>query len=46
MPQKYKDAIAGCEQICQQSDIFSYWLVHEYGGIYLDADEVIVRPLD
>lgn len=29
-----------------QSDIFSYWLLYEYGGVYMDTDIITLRNFD
>ena len=45
-PTQLKTAIADSILMCQKSDLFRYWLLYKYGGIYLDADTVAYRPLD
>lgn len=46
MPADLRKAAADCHQLCMKSDILSYWLLHKYGGIYLDADYILLHPFD
>lgn len=46
MPADLLKAAADAPQLCMASDILSYWLLHKYGGVYLDCDVVTLRPFD
>lgn len=46
LPDDLLAAYNGCQQVCQQKDILSYWLLLKHGGIFLDADMVTVRSME
>src|SRR5699024_9027941 len=33
-------------RICQKSDVIRYALLHEHGGLWVDADCIVFKPLD
>lgn len=45
-PQDLRDLIECLPWYSSRSDIFRYWLLSEYGGVYLDTDIVTLRRFD
>lgn len=46
LPAELRRACLRQHQICMRSDIIRVWLLHRFGGIYLDGDVFPVRPFD
>jgi hypothetical protein len=46
MPDALTEAAADAPELCSRSDVLSYWLLWQYGGIYLDTDILPVQSLD
>jgi mannosyltransferase OCH1-like enzyme len=42
-PSELKMAVKRCAFVCQQADIFRYWVIYTYGGVYLDTDEIVLK---
>jgi hypothetical protein len=45
-PSDLRDLVDGLPWYSSRSDIFRYWLLAEYGGVYLDTDVVTLRRFD
>jgi hypothetical protein len=43
VPTQIKELILKLPLLCTRSDVLRIWLLHEYGGIYVDADVYPVR---
>lgn len=46
IPQMIRDKIDSVRLPEQKSDILRYWLIYQYGGIYLDSDTITLRNMD
>lgn len=46
MPAALKSRYQGNPSIVQKSDIIRAWLVWQHGGVYIDIDTVMIRPID
>lgn len=46
LPAELRDFTLRLHQLCMRSDVLRIWLLHEFGGFYLDGDVFPVRPFD
>lgn len=45
-PEELRDFTLRLHQLCMRSDVLRIWLLHEFGGLYLDGDVYPIRPFD
>jgi len=43
MPEPLRRIAIDSEQLCMRADVFRYWLLWHYGGVYLDCDLLAVQ---
>ena len=46
MPAELRTIYDACDLLCQQADVLRYWLLHRYGGVYLDCDVLTLRSFE
>jgi SAM-dependent methyltransferase len=46
LPKELSELADKSPRACQKSDILRYWVVHQYGGVYLDSDMYVVKSLN
>jgi len=46
MPADLRTIYDACDLLCQQADVLRYWLLHRYGGVYLDCDVLTLRSFE
>jgi len=46
MPADLRAICNACDLLCQRADVLRYWLLHRYGGMYLDCDVLTLRSFE
>lgn len=46
MPDDLRVALYRTSELCMRADIIRLWLLHEYGGVYLDGDVIALRSFE
>jgi hypothetical protein len=46
MPDDFVAALYRTRELCMRADIIRLWLLHEFGGVYLDGDMHVLRSIE
>lgn len=46
MPEDLIEIIYSTPDLCMRADVIRYWLLHEFGGLYLDTDVYVFREMN